>query len=101
MRYLRYWFDTAGDEERHVFLAGALRQSIHPDEVDWVLGATEEELDRVIGPEGLERLARDLRMRSGDGPATEVLVLSQLADLLSICDRLVARSARSRPVTQV
>jgi hypothetical protein len=60
-RYLRYWFDTTGDEEREVILAEALRQGGHPDKVDWLLGATEEELDREIGPEGLERLARDLK----------------------------------------
>jgi hypothetical protein len=52
VRYLRDWFDTAGDEERHVLLAESLRHSIHPDEVDWLLGATEEELDRAIGRGG-------------------------------------------------
>jgi hypothetical protein len=60
MRYLRYWFDTTGDEERDVPLAEALRRGGHPDKVDWLLAATEEELDRAIGPEGLQRLARDL-----------------------------------------
>jgi hypothetical protein len=60
-RYLRYWFDTTGEEERDALLAEALRRGGHPDKVDWLLGATEEELDRAIGREGLERLARDLR----------------------------------------
>ena len=60
MRYLRYWFDTTGDEERKVILAEALRQGGHRDKVDWLLGATEEEeLDRAIRPEG-----------SGGSPAT-------------------------------
>jgi hypothetical protein len=61
MRYLRYWFDTTGEEEREVLLAEALRRGGHPDTGHWLLGATEEELDRAIGPEGLERLARDLK----------------------------------------
>jgi len=60
MRYLRYWFDTTGAEERDAFLADALRRGGHPDKVDWLLGATEEELDRAIGREGLERLAREV-----------------------------------------
>ena len=61
MRYLRYWFDTTGDEERDAFLAEALRRGGHPDKVDWLRGATEEELDRALGREGLARLARDLK----------------------------------------
>jgi hypothetical protein len=59
-RYLLYWFDTTGEEERSTFLPEALRRGGYPDKVDWLLGATEEELDRAIGQEGLQRLARDL-----------------------------------------
>lgn len=42
--------------------------------------AREEELDRAIGRECLERLARDLKEEARRS-ATEVLLLSEVADL--------------------